>query len=81
MKTSLKAKWIIGISGTAFSAFALGQIIDAESNSPTDIPKIEINSSMSEREVELSKLDWSNFTVQVNNPERSKKSDRTSRRT
>ena len=80
MKTSVKAKWIIGISGTAFSAFVLGRVIDAEKNS-SDTPKIEINSSMSEKELELIKLDWSNFSVQVNEPERSQNSNRTSRRT
>jgi len=80
MKARVKAKWIIGVSGAALSALVLGQIND-ETRIDSTNTKIEITKSMSEREVELAKLDWSNFSVQIDNSERTTKSDRTSRRT
>ena len=79
LKAKVKAKWIVGISGAAFSAFVLGQLNEGTAIN-SDIPKIEITKSMSEREIELAKLDWSNFSVQSDNSERTKKSDRISKR-
>lgn len=69
MKSNKKAKWIVGITGTAFSAFVLGQMNDTPVENPnnTNIAMVtEINDSMSEREKELVQLDWSNFTLEQN---------------
>ncbi|WP_342468425.1 hypothetical protein [Ureibacillus sp. FSL K6-3587] len=71
MKANNKAKWIVGITGVAFSAFVLGQIngtpVHSSATNPNDAAlEIEINDSMSEREKELVKLDWSNFTLNQN---------------
>jgi len=71
MKSNNKAKWIVGITGAAFSAFVLGQINDTPVNTTSTSPEdaalaIEINDSMSEREKELVQLDWSNFTLSQN---------------
>lgn len=65
MKANNKAKWIVGITGAAFSAFVLGQINDtpAHTSANNEALLTEINDSMSEREKELVQLDWSNFTL------------------
>ncbi|WP_075980058.1 hypothetical protein [Bacillus massilinigeriensis] len=82
MKPKAKAKWIIGVTGTAFSAFVLGQLNDTPTAANSeDSLKIEITDSMSEREKELAKLDWSNFAIQQSNPEGNFENDRTTRRT
>ena len=84
MKANNKAKWMVGITGAAFSAFVIGQL----NNNPNPADKIntiatevEINDSMSEREKELVQLDWSNFSVQTNDYQGADKSDRSTRRT
>ena len=79
MKENTKAKWIVGITGAAFSAFILGQLTENEST-VKDPLAVEINDSMSNREKELVKLDWSDFSVQVMNDERNSRNDRSSRR-
>lgn len=67
MKPGKKAKWIIGIAGTVFSAFVLGQLTDTptdHSGHKANIGMVtEVNDSMSEREKELVQLDWSNFRL------------------
>lgn len=81
MKIRTKAKWIVGLSGVAVSAFVIGQLDGATpESSSSDNTGTEITSTMSERERELVQLDWSNFTVQVAN-EGNERSDRTTRRT
>ena len=82
MKPNNKAKWIIGITGAAFSAFVLGQLNDtpADTTSTTALAS-EIDDSMSEREKELVQLDWSNFSLEVNDDQGADRSDRTTRRT
>lgn len=67
MKPNNKAKWIIGITGTAFSAYVLGQLDDTpmdNSHKENIAMATEVYDSMSEREKELVSLDWSNFTLQ-----------------
>ncbi|MED3662861.1 hypothetical protein NST62_11620 [Ureibacillus sp. FSL K6-8385] len=67
MKPGKKAKWIVGIAGTAFTAFVLGQLDDTPvySSNTNNIGMVtEVNDSMSEREKELVQLDWSNFTLE-----------------
>lgn len=82
MKANVKAKWIVGISGAALSAFVLGQLNDQSELASKQSPDLEITKSMSEREIELVKLDWSNFSIQTEqNVSRSPKNDRTTRRT
>ncbi len=84
MKANNKAKWIVGIAGAAFSAFVIGQINhdpNPADKTDTTLTVTDINDSMSEREKELVKLDWSNFSPQVNDSQRKDESDRTTRRT
>ena len=89
MKANNKAKWIVGITGAAFSAFVIGQLNtdpNVEGATNTTAMAIEINDSMSEREKELVGLDWSDFSLQDNsqvntNNQRTDTSDRTTRRT
>lgn len=85
MKVNAKAKWIIGITGAAFSAFVLGQLDDTpthkNANANTDGLLTEVNDSMSKREKELVQLDWSNFTLQENYYYGDDTIDRTTRRT
>lgn len=76
MKSSNKAKWIVGISGIAFSAFVIGQL---ETTSDSNSASVEINETMTEREKELLQLDWSDFSIQGQS-EGVADSDRTSRR-
>lgn len=86
MKVGTKAKWIVGITGAAFSAFVLGQLDDTpvqKNNTYADTIGLitEVNDSMSEREKELVQLDWSNFTLQQNHYYGDDDFDRTTRRT
>ncbi|MDR4887789.1 hypothetical protein RGU12_09550 [Fredinandcohnia sp. QZ13] len=81
MKANNKAKWIVGITGAAFSAIVIGQINDfnADTKNSTAMA-VEINDSMSEREKELIQLDWSDFSIQVNDNQGVVERDRTTRR-
>lgn len=83
MKKNNKAKWIVGITGAAFSAFVIGQLSQdpgAEGTANTAMA-VEINDSMSEREKELVQLDWSDFSLQTTDYRGAVESDRTTRRT
>ncbi|WP_342431512.1 hypothetical protein [Neobacillus sp. FSL H8-0543] len=84
MKVNNKAKWIVGISGAAFSAFVIGQLNN--NPNPTDkmnttLTAADISDSMSKREKELVQLDWSDFSFQANDYQREDESDRITRRT
>lgn len=79
MKPNKKAKWIVGITGTTLSAFILSQL-DAypNSNNQTNQPvayqpevSAETTNVSTEREQELAKKDWSNFTVESNTEKKS----------
>lgn len=61
MKMNTKAKWIVGITGAAFSAFVLSAL---DNPAPADQSTLsaEVNDNMSEREKELVQLDWSDFS-------------------
>lgn len=74
MKPNKKAKWVVGITGTALSAFILSQLdtnptSDNQSNQPvayqTEVSAENVN-GLSDREQELAKKDWSNFIVDPN---------------
>lgn len=77
MKTNTKAKWVVGVSGVAFSAFIIGQLDTSVANN--NGLAVEITENMSEREKELLSLDWSDFSIQTSN-EGMRDSDRTSRK-
>lgn len=88
MKGSTKSKWVVGIAGTAFTAFVLSQLggggNEANVNSlNTDSLKIDSNvyEAMDDKEKELVQLDWSNFSINENNPDMGvRQSDRSTRR-
>lgn len=76
MKPDKKAKWIVGITGTALSAFILSQLntgSTSNTNNPsnqqvayqTDVSKENTN-KISEREQDLANKDWTNFTTESN---------------
>lgn len=86
MNKSTKSKWIVGIAGTALSAFVLGQIggnqhnLDTPNNDSFNI-EAKVYADMDDREKELAQLDWSNFTISDGNPGLGEsKSDRQTRR-
>ncbi len=81
MKPKKKAKWIIGTTGAAFSAFVLTQIDNPEAAKDPIQPDIVINESMSDREKELLALDWTNYEITPDQSYEKKRSDRTTRRT
>ncbi len=74
MKPNKKAKWIVGITGTALSAFILSQLdANPASTNQADQPVVSQNEAAvensnggSDREQELANKDWSNFTVESN---------------
>lgn len=85
MQGNKKAKWIVGITGAAFSAFMLSQLDNSnnENQGQTNeqVSGVEINDTMSEREKELVMLDWSDFSVQESNVQNNNTiNDRTTRR-
>ncbi|WP_041580330.1 hypothetical protein [Bacillus sp. 1NLA3E] len=68
MKKTTKSKWIVGLAGTAFSAFVLGQIGSGDANNGTKNGNAfnvesKVYASMNDKEKELVKLDWSDFTI------------------
>lgn len=63
MSKSQKSKWIVGISGAAFSAFVISQIGANPPAGKTSTPQTLITKSMSKEEKELVQLDWSNFSI------------------
>jgi hypothetical protein len=86
MKKSTKSKWIVGLAGTAFSAFVLSQIGVNNANQQDvnkDSLKIDpkVYATMDDREKELVQLDWSNFTISEPTMEQgAMQSDRKTRR-
>ncbi|WML60271.1 hypothetical protein [Neobacillus sp. PS2-9] len=63
MNKSNQSKWVLGITGTALSAFVISQI---SVNQPSQgLPNSEtiIYKSMSNEEKEFAQLDWSNFSI------------------
>ena len=69
MKDPKKAKWLLGTSGVMLSAVLLTQMnsaTQAETTSTDDfqIPAEQVE-EMSEKEKELTQLDWTNFEIKV----------------
>lgn len=84
MKVNTKAKWIVGLTGAAFSAFVLGQLDDTPTKATNTNNGLssEVTDTMSKREKELVQLDWNDFVIQENNNYRNGEYyDRTTRRT
>ncbi|WP_042454195.1 hypothetical protein [Neobacillus dielmonensis] len=85
-QNAVKAKWMIGLTGTALSAFVIGQVGTGEtSESQINQSKLEITKSMTKQEQEYVQLDWSNYDINgitVSNTESGgvKASDRQTRR-
>nr|WP_295970188.1 hypothetical protein [uncultured Bacillus sp.] len=63
MNGKTKAKWIVGITGTLFSAFALTQFATGETNKTDEQIETAVTADMSEEEKKLVQLDWSNFST------------------
>jgi hypothetical protein len=64
MAKSTNTKWLIGLTGTALSAFVISQIGANQPSSQALSPQeTMITNSMSKQEKELVQLDWSNFTI------------------
>ncbi|MHC0039632.1 hypothetical protein [Pseudoneobacillus sp. C159] len=84
MKANTKAKWIVGITGTAFSAFMISQLdqpASTEQGANADLFVAGKGVLMSKREKDLAQLDWSDFSIQADNVQKKSANDRTTRRT
>lgn len=80
MAKSKKSKWIIGLTGTALSAFVIGQIGGNEPNN-SGAADIINTKALSAEEKEMVQLDWSNYTINgVTVTERVGQSDRQTKR-
>ncbi|CAH2714199.1 hypothetical protein BACCIP111895_01360 [Neobacillus rhizosphaerae] len=60
---SKKAKWTIGLTGTALSAFVISQIGGNQPSQSLQNSEIVITKSMSKQEKEFVQLDWSNYEI------------------
>ncbi|WP_066313737.1 hypothetical protein [Bacillus sp. FJAT-29814] len=63
MANSKKSKWLIGLTGTALSAFVIGQVGGNQPNGETQSMISAPIDSMSKQEQEYVQLDWSNYEV------------------
>lgn len=79
LKGNKSAKWLVGISGTAFTAFALSQMVinDPKNNETPQVMNESIiakelvdngnglknNVGATDREKELIQLDWTNYSA------------------
>lgn len=63
MAKSNKSKWIIGVTGTALSAFVITQISAGQTGQGIQNDQTVITESMSEQEKEYVQLDWSNYAI------------------
>lgn len=64
MAKSNTAKWIVGFTGAALSAFVISQVNDTGTqNQGTPSQKQSATGSMSKQEQKLVQLDWSNYSI------------------
>lgn len=63
MAKSNKSKWILGLTGTALSAFVIGQIGGNQLNKSEMTAQTISTKSMNAEEKKLLKLDWSNYSI------------------
>ncbi|AZU62905.1 hypothetical protein [Neobacillus mesonae] len=81
MAKSKKAKWLMGISGTALSAFVISQVGANQGSTPLDLPQTISADSVSKQEKALIKLDWTNYNINGAAPSKGvEQSDRQTRR-
>ncbi|HJV17612.1 MAG TPA: hypothetical protein VJ546_09570 [Bacillales bacterium] len=79
MAKSNKSKWILGVTGTALSAFVISQIVDNQKAPLIPNVQTKITDTMTKQEKELVQLDWSNYSI--NGMEVSKGAMQSDRRT
>lgn len=63
MAKSTKSKWLLGVTGTALTAFVITQIGTNPGNEGSVVNDLSLTKSMSKEEREYAKLDWSNFVI------------------
>lgn len=63
MASSKKSKWLIGLTGTALSAFVIGQAGAIQPINETQTMISNPTKSMSKQEQEYVQLDWTSFGV------------------
>lgn len=63
MANSKKSKWLIGLTGTALSAFVIGQVGGNQNDVKTQSMISAPIESMSKQEQEYAQLDWANYDV------------------
>ncbi|MEH7106749.1 hypothetical protein [Bacillus sp. JJ1764] len=63
MAKSNKSKWIIGVTGTALSAFVISQIGGTQTNQNQQTSNPVVTKSMSPEEKKYAQLDWSNYEI------------------
>ncbi|MFZ7942201.1 MULTISPECIES: hypothetical protein [Bacillaceae] len=81
MAKSNKSKWVIGLTGTALTAFVISQVGASQPNDGLQGPETIITKSMSKQEKEFVQLDWSNYDINgAAGNTGVEQSDRTSRR-
>lgn len=65
MAKSNKSKWVIGLTGTALSAFVISQIGTGQANGGNTAKELKTNitKSMSTEEKEFVQLDWTSYEI------------------
>lgn len=63
MANSKKSKWLIGLTGTALTAFVIGQVGANQPNNETQTMISTPTKSMTKEEQEYVQLDWTNYDV------------------
>ena len=81
MAKSNRSKWVIGLTGTALSAFVISQVGANQANQGNTTMGTVVTKSMSKQEKEFVQLDWTNYSINgVSVSEGVVQSDRQSRR-
>lgn len=82
MAKSKKSKWVLGLTGTALSAFVISQIGPNQADNSLQLIEPAAAKTMSKQEKEYVQLDWSNYEINgTPGWEGSGQSDRQTRRT
>ena len=63
MAKSNKSKWLIGVTGTALSAFVISQVGANQQDQSLPTEQTIITKSMSKEEKDFVQLDWSNYSI------------------
>jgi hypothetical protein len=67
MAKSKKSKWLIGVTGTALSAFVISQVGTNQQGQNLTSDQSIITNSMSKEEKDYVQLDWSNYSINGDN--------------